>query len=139
MAFAAGFVASKCRHIDSTLGCPTSAARPEDLAAVHSGWIATISRGQLFVPSVWWMAAVRQFDDIFCDVMGDEADQNPGILRRLSHQFQSEQPRVDHRVAMKLATTRLHMRLRQLNTERAAATAASREVKKNRQHSRSSK
>ena len=60
MAFATGYVASKCRHIDSSLGWPTCDVQPSDLAAVPAGWIETISRGQLFVPSVWWMAIGRR-------------------------------------------------------------------------------
>ncbi|KAF0308974.1 hypothetical protein FJT64_019865 [Amphibalanus amphitrite] len=139
MAFAAGYVASKCRHIDSSLGWPTCDVQPSDLAAVPSGWIETISRGQLFVPSAWWMAAVRHFNAIFSDVMGPIADQNAGILRRLIGKFQQEVPRVDQRVARKLATTRLHMRLRQLNAERNEARSAKRALSKNRQHSMSTK
>ena len=139
LAFVAGFVASKCRHIDSSLGLPTSVASPADMTSVPSGWIQTISRGQLYVPSAWWMAAVLEFETSFSLVMGPTADQQPGILKRLVQLILQKQPRVDQRVARKLASTRLHLRLRQLNVARAEVQAGRSAARQVRQHSRSSK
>ena len=39
MAFVAGYVAAKCRHIDAKLGTPTCIASSAALAAVPSGWM----------------------------------------------------------------------------------------------------
>ncbi|KAF0296060.1 Transposable element P transposase [Amphibalanus amphitrite] len=78
MAFAAGYVAFKCHHIDSGLGVPMDRATAADLAAIPSSWLQTISRGRLYVPSVGWMDAVKAFELNFKLLMGDTASQTRG-------------------------------------------------------------
>ena len=121
MAFAAGYVAYKCHHIDPGLGVPMHRASAEELAAVPSTWLQVISRGRLYVPSVRWMEAVRAFDLNFKLVMGATASKEPGIVKRLMGLITTKDPQLDDRVARKLASTRLHFRLRTLNTARKAA------------------
>ena len=85
------------------------------------------------------MMAVREFEKIFSNVMGADADQQPGILRRLVQLIHQKQPCVDQCVARTLASTRLRQRLRQLNDARAEIKAQQRAANQVRQHSRSSK
>ena len=140
MAFVAGYVAAKCRHIDATLGTPTCSASPAALAAVPSSWVQKLSRGQLCVPSAAWMALVESFEVIFARVMGATADQQPGILRRLTELLMTKEPHMDQRIARKLASTRLHLRLRHLNSTRAEGQLQSqrRAANQRRHHARSS-
>lgn len=139
MAFAAGYVAYKCHHIDSGLGVCMDRATPEDLAAVPSGWLETISRGHLYVPTVRWMETVRTFEVNFRLVMGATACREPGILKELVALLQKKSPELDQRVARKLASTRLHFRLRRLNSARLAEKAERRAAKQVANHARSSR
>ena len=61
------------------------------------------------------MATVQQFEELLSQLMGDTACQEPGILRRLIALVQQLDPQLDQRVARKLASTRLQLRIRQLN------------------------
>lgn len=70
LAFIASYVASKMRHLEPPLGCPTSEATEAHLASVPSSWLLTISRGRLYVPHPWWMAVVERFDAEFGSIMG---------------------------------------------------------------------
>ncbi|KAF0309730.1 hypothetical protein FJT64_019189 [Amphibalanus amphitrite] len=105
LAFVAGYVASKCRHLCRGLGQPSSCSPAS--AFVPSRWLQTISRGNLYVPSEWWMEVVEDFNTRFCDVMGSTADVAPGIVKRLVACVLAKAPEVDERVARKLASTRL--------------------------------
>lgn len=116
LAFLAGYVAFACRHIDPSLGQPTSSAPPEHLAAVPNSWIATISRGQLFVPSPTWRATVEEFDRNFRLLMGPSADRQPRILERLQQLIVLKRPDLDPRIVRKLASSRLHLHIRWLNS-----------------------
>ena len=135
LAFVAGYVASKCRHLHSGLGQPTSCAPAS--AFVPSRWLQTISRGSLYVPSEWWMDVVEDFNTRFCDVMGATADEAPGIMKRLVACVLAKAPELDERVARKLASTRLYLRVRWLNAARAEAEAEWYRVRKTAQHARS--
>ena len=137
LAFVAGYVAFKCRHLRDDLGQPTSSTSAP--ASVPSRWLQTISRGSLYVPSDWWMAVVEAFELKFREVMGPTADQSPGIIKRLTACVLAVAPDLDERIARKLASTRLHLRIRWLNTARAAAQAARYETKKLMQQARSKK
>ncbi|KAF0288727.1 hypothetical protein FJT64_012884 [Amphibalanus amphitrite] len=139
LAFVAGYVAAKCSHLNASLGSPTSSASPGDLSSLPNSWIATISRGQLYVPSAAWLAAVEDFELNFCLLMGASADEGPDIMKRLIHLIQLKQPGLDRRVARKLASTRLHLRLRYLNGKLDAARAERRAAQQVRQHARSSR
>lgn len=134
LAFVAGYVASKCRHIDPSLGQPTSSASPELLTAVPSGWITAVSRDQLFVPSPAWMAAVEEVDCNFRVMMGSSADQQPRIIERLQQLILLKRPHLDPRVARKLASTRLHLHIRWLNTTRKEVHEKRRAADKVRHH-----
>ena len=85
LAFVAGFVAYKClcHHIDATLGSRSpdfSGAAAETLNTLPDSCIVTISRGQLFVLSQAWMAAVEEVERNFCLLMGASADQGPRVI-----------------------------------------------------------
>ncbi|XP_043235641.1 uncharacterized protein LOC122388523 [Amphibalanus amphitrite] len=135
LAFVAGYVAFKCRQIRGDLGQPTSSSLAP--ASVPSRWLETISRGSLYVPSQWWMGVVEDFNDTFSDVMGPTAVKTPGIVKRLTGCVLARAPGLDERIARKLASTRLHLRLRWLNTARAAAEAEKYQLKKLAQHAKS--
>ncbi|XP_043233786.1 uncharacterized protein LOC122387547 [Amphibalanus amphitrite] len=139
MAFAAGYVAFKCHHVDSSLGVPMGRATPEQLAAVPSTWLLTINRGRLFVPTARWMGVVRAFEVNFKMIMGDTASQEPGIMTKLMALIRAKDPQLDQRVARKLASTRLHFCLRRLNNNRKAARAERRAARQLAHHSSSSK
>lgn len=83
LAFIAGYIASKMRHVDPTLGCRTADASPALLASVPSAWLTTISRGSLHVPASWWMAVVEDFDAQFCALMGPTFCRKAKIIERL--------------------------------------------------------
>ena len=138
MAFAAGFVAHKCHHMDRRLGVRMGDASEEALASVPSSWLQVVSRGQLYVPSVWWMSVVQEFEVNFCQIMGSSADRKPGIIRRLTEVVCLKHPDLDKRVARKLACTRLHFRLKRLNSARNEARAQQRASRKVLHHARSS-
>ncbi|KAF0304011.1 Transposable element P transposase [Amphibalanus amphitrite] len=135
LAFVAGYVAFKCRQIRGDLGQPTSSSLAP--ASVPSRWLETISRGSLYVPSQWWMGVVEDFNDTFSDVMGPTAVKTPGIVKRLTGCVLARAPGLDERIARKLASTRLHLRLRWLNTARAAAEAEKYQLRKLAQHAKS--
>ena len=137
LAFVAGYVAFKCKHIRDDLGQPTSSA--PDSPSVPSRWLRAISRGSLYVPSDWWMAFVVKFNDSFSALMGPTANKAPNILRRLVELILAQMPDLDRRIARKLASTRLHYRLRWLNVARAEAQAKRYQDRKILQHSKSSK
>ena len=137
LAFVAGYVAFKCRHIRDDLGQPTSSASAS--ASVPSSWLPTISRGSLYVPSGWWMAVVKAFDQTFRDPMGPTAYQSPDIIKRLTACVLAIDPELDVKISRKLASTRLHLRIRCLNTARAAAKAAKYQQRKVTQHVRSAR
>ena len=137
LAFVAGYVAFKCRHFRDDLGQPTSSASAS--ASVPSSWLLTISRGSLYVPSAWWMAVVEAFDQTFRDLVGPTADQSPDIIKRLTACVLAIDPELDVKIARKLASTRLHLRIRCLNTARAAAKAAKYQQRKVTQHVRSAR
>ena len=87
----------------------------------------TISRGQLFVLSQAWMAAVEEFERNFCLLMGATADQGPRVIQRLKLFIAVKQPQLGTRVSRKLASTRLHLPLRSLSlTGRGPAAEKSR-------------
>ena len=136
LAFVAGYVAYKCRHIRD-LGQPSSTAPAS--STVPSRWLRTISRGNLHVPSDWWMAIVEDFNGTFCDVMGCTADRAPDIQGRLVTCVLAKVPELDRRIARKLVSTRLHLRLRWLNACRAASQAARYSARKTSQHAKGSK
>ena len=134
LAFVAGYVAAQCQHLHPGLGLPTREAPP---SSVPAGWIRAVSRGCLMVPSPAWMAVVREFELLFQLVMGSTVDGDPGIVRRLLTDLQLKQPDLHPRIARKLVTTRMHLRIRYLNREKATAAAARRAAKQVRQHVRS--
>ena len=141
LAFMAGYVVYKCRDLDASLGYQTSNPPPAGSVAVSvpSGWTEAISRGHLYLPTDWWMAVVEEFETNFCLLMGSTADQEPGILRRLVELISQKQPGLHPRVARKLASTRLHVRLKKLNEARDQAKDARRAGKKVEQHVQSAK
>ena len=114
-----------------TLGLPTRMA-PE--TSVPSSWIRALSRGGLVVPSERWMSVVEAFNVLFCIVIGRGADQKPGITRRLTELLLEKEPGLDQRIARKLVSTRLHIRLRALNQAKAEAAEKRRGEKQIRQH-----
>ena len=136
LAFVAGYVASSCQHIDPSLGLPTREA-PE--TSVPSSWIRALSRGGLMVPSERWMAVVESFEVLFGLVMGRSADMQPGVTQRLRELLLEKEPQLDQRIARKLVRTRLHIRLRALNTARDERAAQKRSEKQVRYHARSKK
>ena len=127
LAFVAGYVAAKCRHIDGTLGKPTRTA-PE--TSVPSTWLRVVSRGGLMIPSEQWMSVVEGFEVTFNLVMGRGACQESGIVRRLMELLLEKEPGLDRRIARKLVSTRLHIRLRWLNQAMAEVAAERRKAKK---------
>ena len=136
LAFVAGYVTSSCQHIDPSLGLPTREA-PE--TSVLSSWIRVVSRGGLMVPSERWMAVVESFEVLFGLVMGRSADMQPGITRRLMELLLEKEPQLDQRIARKLVRTRLHIRLRALNTARDERAAQRRGENQLRYHVRSAR
>ncbi|KAF0297543.1 DNA transposase THAP9 [Amphibalanus amphitrite] len=64
---------------------------------VPSRWLQTISRGNLYVPSEWWMEVVEDFNTRFCGVMGSTADVAPGIVKRLVACVLAKAPELDER------------------------------------------
>lgn len=111
LAFIAGYVASKMRHVDPSLDCPTGDASDEHLASVPSSWLLIISRGGLYVPHSWWMAVVRQYDKDFCTIMGPTFTKEPGIVQRLTDVIRKRHPSLDVRVARRLAKTSVYIRV----------------------------
>lgn len=97
-----------------------------------------MSRGGLLVPSKQWMETVKAFELIFSLVMGPTVDSSPGIVRRLVAALHEKEPTLDQRIARRLVTTRMHIRIRWLNAGAAAAAAKRRSEKQKRQHQRSS-
>ena len=71
--------------------------------------------------------------------MGPSADQQPDVMKRLVQLIQLKQPRLDQRVARKLASTRLHLRIRYLNRLLDAKREQRRAATQVRQHARSSR
>ncbi|KAF0289256.1 Transposable element P transposase [Amphibalanus amphitrite] len=132
LAFVAGYVARKCSAIDPSLGCRTGEATP---GAVPDRWLRVVSRGGLTVPSPRWMAVVEGFEVVFCLVMGDTVDKDPGIVRRLCDALAVKEPTLDRRIIRKLARTRMHIRVRWLNSAKADAAEKRRGVKQTHQHS----
>ena len=132
LAFIAGYVASSCQNFDSSLGLPTRLA-PHN-SSVPSSWIRMLSRGGLMVPSERWMSTVDAFDSLFCVIMGRDVDSQPGIVRRLMGLLMEKEPALDQRIARKLVSTRLYIRLRWLNQSRAEAASLRRGQKQIRQH-----
>ena len=130
LVFVAGFVASRCRHWDGSLGSITS----ETPAALTSSWLRAISRGGLTMPSERWLQIVREFELLFSLVMGKTVDREPLLVQRLVALLLEKRPEVDRRVARKLVTTRLHLRLRWLNREEKEGAARRRSDKQLRQH-----
>ena len=134
LAFVAGYVAFKCQTIDPSLGCRASQAAP---GVVPDRWLRLVSRGGLTMPSEKWMATVREFEVIFCLVMGESVDGSPGIVRRLVACLAEKEPSLDHRVIRKLVKTRLHIRVRWLNVAKLMSAAKRRSDGQIRHHARS--
>ena len=134
LAFVAGYVAFKCQAIDPSLGCRASQAAP---GLVPDRWLRLVSRGGLTMPSERWMATVKEFEIIFCLVMGGSVDRSPGIVRRLVACLAEKEPSLDHRVIRKLVKTRLHIRVRWLNVAKLMAAAKRRSDGQIRHHARS--
>ncbi|KAF0308512.1 Transposable element P transposase [Amphibalanus amphitrite] len=134
LAFVAGFVAAKCRHLDAGLGQTTDQAPP---SSVPSSWVRALSRGRLTVPSPNWMTIVEEFEVIFRLMMGDTVDGQSGIVQRLLAALQVKRPSLDARIARKLVTTRVHLRIRSLNQRQDEVAAERRAAKQVRQHVRS--
>ena len=135
LAFVAGYVAYKCRDIDPTLGQPTSETQTS--SPVPDAWVHAVSRGALYVPSEHWMAIVGAFDTSFKATMGSSVDSQPGIIRRLMSALLRLEPSLDRRVARKLVTTRLFIRLRYLNRGKLEITARRRSQNQIQHHCRS--
>ncbi|XP_037079228.1 uncharacterized protein LOC119100224 [Pollicipes pollicipes] len=125
--FVAGLVAAKCKHLDPSMGLSTRETPP---SCVPDSWIRTISRGGLVVPSPAWMNVVEAFEVVFQLVMGRDI----GIVDRLTKLLLKKFSALDKRIARKLVTTRIHLRLRWLNQARAERAAARRAAKQVRQH-----
>ena len=132
LAFIAGYVACKVKHVDASLGCVTSEATDEMLQSVPSSWLTTISRGRLYLPSPRWMALVEDFDAQFCRIMGPDFSREAGIIKRLVETITALCPDLDVRVARRLAQTRLHVRIRWLRQKLDAGRK--RDTKQVRQH-----
>lgn len=126
LSFVAGYVAAKCRQIDRSLGEPTATAIA---SAVPASWIRAVSEGGLTVPSSGWLNVVRDFELSFALLMGKTADMEPGIMRRLLLILTAKYPLLDSRIARKLASTRLHLRLRAINQKSAAGESARRRAR----------
>ena len=114
LAYVAGYVAYKCRHIDPTLGHPSADVQR---SRVPDAWIRAVSRGALYVPSEPWLAKVTAFDIRFKAIMGPTADCQPLLLTRLMAEVTLVDPALDKRVVRTLTTTRLFVRLRTLNKQ----------------------
>ena len=69
-----------------------------------------------------------------CAVMGSTTDRAPNVQKRLVTSVLAKMPKLDRRIARKLASTRLHLRPRYLNVARAAAQAECYKLQKVRQH-----
>ena len=82
---------------------------------------------------------VEAFDQTFRDLMGPTADQSPDIIKRLTACVLAIDLELDVKIARKLASTRLHLCIRCLNTARAAAKAAKYQQRKVTQHVRSAR
>ena len=67
------------------------------------------------MPSPNWMTIVEEFEVIFRLMMGATVDGQSGIVQRLLAALQVKRPSLDARIARKLVTTRVHLRIRSLN------------------------
>ena len=137
LAFIAGYVAFKLKHVDASLGCPSEEATEALLASVPSSWLVTISRGRLYIPQTWWMAVVEQFDADFFSIMGPTFDKKPGIVKRLMDGIIRRHPGLDIRIARRLARIRLHIRVTWLRQSLAKDRSDRRAAKQLRQHATS--
>ncbi|XP_043245768.1 uncharacterized protein LOC122393618 [Amphibalanus amphitrite] len=135
LSFVAGYVAAKCRGIDASLGTPSREAPP---SSVPSSWIRAVSHGSLLVPSDSWMTVVEEFEVLFSLVMGPSVSDQTGLVRRLLGELRQKRPELDARIARKLVTTRMHLRIRWLNQVKAAEAEERRAAKQVAQHSKNS-
>ena len=133
--FVAGYVASKCRSVDATLGLPTdSGDAGAQYASVPATWIRALSCGSLTVPSEQWLQDCRELEVAFCAAMGRRYYPHPGVKRYLLEQLKMKGVGRADSVLKKFVSTRMWIRIRLLNENRAAEVARRRALKQLRQH-----
>ena len=133
--FVAGYVASKCRSVDATLSLPTdSGDAGAQRASVPATWIRALSRGSLTVPSEKWLQDCRELEVAFCAAMGKRYYPHSGVKRHLLEQLKMKGVGRADAVLKKFVSTRMWIRIRLLNENRAAEVARRRALKQLRQH-----
>ena len=118
--YVAGYLAHKCRDLDTSLGgvAPPDDAEP-DPSRPELAWTLRLSHGGLTVPSAGWLQLVEQFEVQFCLMHGESGiDHEPGVVRRLLESLRIKYPRLDQRILKKYAVTRTHMRIREIERHR---------------------
>ena len=78
--FVAGYVASKCRAVDATLGCYTDdVIGGRHSTSVPGTWTRALSRGHLTLPSHQWLEDCYQLESAFRAAMGKRFYPHPGV------------------------------------------------------------
>ena len=115
LAYVAGYVATKCRDTDETLGRTTSEASTEPRDE-RCAWIEALSRGDLTVPSRRWLNQVEELEVLFAAMHGAAPgiDRGHGVVRRLAEAAALKCPDRHPRVLRKYAMTRTQLRVREL-------------------------
>ncbi|XP_035204443.1 uncharacterized protein LOC118179377 [Stegodyphus dumicola] len=115
--YLAGYIAYRGRKYDHSLGTPTEQLLhlPSD---EHVGWIETLSRGGLLVPSEEWLKKISQFEVVFVSEHGkDGLSRNNNIMQTMCKKIAQKFPDVHNEIIKIYVKTRTFIRLRYLNTE----------------------
>lgn len=97
------------------------------------GWIESLSRGGLTVPSQSLIVMVNSAEKIFNSYHGSGLNKEPGVIQAFFTQLTTKFPNISKKVLKKLARTRTFIRLRYLNRKAHAESILKREKRKRKQ------
>ncbi|KAF0302509.1 Transposable element P transposase [Amphibalanus amphitrite] len=122
MAYAAGFLASKCARLDPSLGARTADAIVEEVPD-DARWIRLLSRGGLTVPTRQWLGVFQEMEATFRafhqgrglrrrNNEPDNLSREAGVVHSLVAILCERWPQLDSRVVTAYAQLRTRFRLR---------------------------
>lgn len=115
--YLAGYIAFKCRNIDSNLGSTPTAGKchlDTELSAKQD-WITIISKGGLTSPSPAWLSTICQLEIIFAAFHGPNISRCNRVMGTLTDLIHSKFPELNKKIVQLYVRTRTFIRIRHLN------------------------
>lgn len=117
--YLAGYIAHRCRSIDSSLGHSNEELKVSSLES-DNGWVEKLSRGGLIVPTDNWLNTIKELEVMFALFHGDSVSKERNVVQGLCRILSDKYPSLSPEIIKLYVRSRMFIRIRQVNAEAKA-------------------